>query len=411
MQSWRIGLYSVRCSLLLIVIACALASSFVGAGATPSSGSGEEVKQAEPAVGQETPQTKAYLILIRGEVNTRLARRVREALEKATEAGAGVAIVEIDTFGGELVAAVEIRDALLDARLRTIAFINKRAISAGALVALATHDIVMAPGATIGAATPLRLTWTGPEPAGEKVISYFRKEMKATAESRGHPGALAEAMVDPDVVVPGIVEKGKLLTLTTQEAVRLRLAAAQSESLEQLLQAYSLELLAESRAEAEAARAVEQARGRGWFGQFHAWQVWIILGLIFALAEMLIPGFFILWFAVGAFLASLLAFLGVPRALQVGVFLAISFLLLVFSRTIFKSYLLRGRESVPTNVEALKGRTGLVRKVIDGSLKPGYVKVGGEVWSAICEDGAQIAKGAKVEVLEVVGNKVRVKPV
>lgn len=126
---------------------------------------------------------------------------------------------------------------------------------------------------------------------------------------------------------------------------------------------------------------------------------------------MLIPGFFILWFAVGAFLASLLAFLGVPRALQMGVFLAISFLLLVFSRTIFKSYLLRGRESVPTNVEALKGRTGLVRKVIDGSLKPGYVKVGGEVWSAICEDGAQIAKGAKVEVLEVVGNKVRVKPV
>ncbi|MCH8947737.1 MAG: NfeD family protein, partial [Acidobacteria bacterium] len=78
---------------------------------------------------------------------------------------------------------------------------------------------------------------------------------------------------------------------------------------------------------------------------------------------------------------------------------------------IFKSYLLRSRESVPTNVEALKGRTGLVRKVIDGSLKPGYVKVGSEVWSAICEDGAQIAKGAKVEVLEVVGNKVRVKPV
>ena len=75
-------------------------------------------------------------------------------------------------------AAVEIRDALLDVRLHTIAFINKRAISAGALIALAAHDIVMAPGTTIGAATPMQVTLTGSKPAGEKTVSYFRKEMK-----------------------------------------------------------------------------------------------------------------------------------------------------------------------------------------------------------------------------------------
>ena len=155
-----------------------------------------------------------------------------------------------------------LRDTILDAPLRTIAFINKRAISAGALLALSTHEIVMAPGATIGAAEPLRITWKGSEPAGEKIISYFRKEMKATAESRNHPGALAEAMVDADVVVPEVVEKGKLLTLTTQEALTLKLAAAKSEDLEQLLETYKLELVAESRK--EAARAAEAVNGRDW---------------------------------------------------------------------------------------------------------------------------------------------------
>ncbi|MCH8266696.1 MAG: hypothetical protein IH846_04205 [Acidobacteria bacterium] len=318
-------------------------------------------------------------------------------------------VIEIDTFGGELGAAVEIRDALLDSNLRTIAFINRRAISAGALIALATHEIVMAPGATIGAAAPLRVTWTGLEPAGEKTISYFRKEMKATAESREHPGALAEAMVDADVVISEVVEKGKLLTLTTQEALRLKLAAAQHEDREDLLQAYNLELLEESLA--QAAQAAERAGIRGWLGQISAWQVWVILGLVLGLAEMLLSGFFLLWFGVGALLASLLAFLGVPRGAQIGVFLASSFLLLIFSRTIFKSVLFRSPHGVATNVEALLGRTGMVLKAIEGSLQPGSVKLGGEVWSAVSDDETHIAKGAKVQVLEIVGNKVRVKPV
>ncbi|MFQ5932735.1 MAG: nodulation protein NfeD [Nitrospiraceae bacterium] len=404
-----------RRSSWLLVIACAFA--IVGGlaparnfgtelAATSSTSSHKDAQPAEPA-GQAATPRKAYLILAEGEVNHRLAGRVRQGLGKAAAAGAEVAIVEIDTLGGRLDAAVEIRDKLLDVHLRTIAFVNKRAISAGALIALAAHDIVMAPGSTIGAATPVRVTWGGPEPAGEKTISYFRKEMKATAESRDHPTALAEAMVDPDVTVPGLVEKGKLLTLTTQEAVRLNLAVAQSEDLEHLLKAYKLELLAESRA--EAARAAKGARGWGWLAQFRAWQLWLILGLVLALAEMLIPGFFVLWFGVGAFLASLLAWLGAAQAVQVGVFLAGSFLLLVFSRTIFRSVLFRSRESIPTNIEALKGRSGVAVKAIEGSLKPGLVKIGGEVWSAICEDDTRVAKGAKVEILEIVGNKVRVR--
>ena len=297
----------------------------------------------------------------------------------------------------------------MDTPLRVIAFVDKRAISAGALLALASHEIVMAPGATIGAATPVRLTWTGSEPAVEKAISYFRKEMKATAESRNHPGALAEAMVDADVVVPEVVEKGKLLTLTTQEALTPKLAAARSEDLEHLLETYKLELVAESRK--EAARAAEAVDARGWFEQFRAWRVWLLLGLALVVVEILIPAFFVLWFGVGASVAALLAFLGMSQAVQVSAFLAISFLLLVFSRTIFQSTPFRSQQSVATNVEALKGRQAIVLKAMEGSLQPGSVKIGGEVWSAICEEETQIPEGTKVKVLDVVGNKVRVKPI
>ena len=62
-------------------------------------------------------------------------------------------------------------------------------------------------------------------------------------------------------------------------------------------------------------------------------------------------------------------------------------------------------------MEALRGRSGITVKAIEGTLTPGEVKVGGEMWAAVCDDGTQIAEGAKVEVLEVVGNKVRVKSI
>src|SRR5690606_20416161 len=113
-------------------------------------------------------------------------------------------------------------DALLRSRRPTVAFVNKRAISAGALISLAAQKIVMARGATIGAATPVQAGQPGEaaKPVGEKSVSYVRKEFRATADARKRPGLIAEAMVDADVEIPGTIEKGKLLTLTTEEALR-----------------------------------------------------------------------------------------------------------------------------------------------------------------------------------------------
>ena len=98
-----------------------------------------------------------------------------------------------------------IRDSLLNARVLTVAFVNKRAISAGALISLAAEKIVMADGGTIGAATPVQMGQPGApaQPVAEKTVSYVRKEFRATAESRKRPPLIAEAMVDADVEIPG----------------------------------------------------------------------------------------------------------------------------------------------------------------------------------------------------------------
>ena len=150
---------------------------------------------------------------------------MQRVLDEATQAGAVAVVLEINTFGGRVDAAVQIRDALLDSPMRSIAFVNKRAISAGALIALASTDIVMAGGGTIGAATPVKIGQggEGAEAVGEKTVSYVRKEFRATAESRKRPPLLAEAMVDADVEIEGVIEKGKLLTLTTEEALKHKL--------------------------------------------------------------------------------------------------------------------------------------------------------------------------------------------
>jgi membrane-bound serine protease (ClpP class) len=179
-----------------------------------------------------------FVAPIEGIIDLGLAPYVQRVLKEAESAGAAALVLEINTFGGRVDAAVQIRDALLNSRVRTIAFVNKRAISAGALISLAAENIAMSGGGTIGAATPVQMGQPGSAalPVEEKTVSYMRKEFRSTAESRKRPPLLAEAMVDADVVVAGVVAKGKLLTLTTEEALRHKLADFRAESLEEVLQ-------------------------------------------------------------------------------------------------------------------------------------------------------------------------------
>ncbi len=190
-----------------------------------------------------TAQTPVvYVAPIEGMIDLGLAPFVQRVLTEATQEGAAAVILEINTFGGRVDAAVLIRDALLNARVPTVAFINKRAISAGALISLAAEKIVMTNGGTIGAATPVQMGQPGApaQPVEEKTVSYVRKEFRSTAEARKRPPLIAEAMVDADVQIPGLIEKGKLLTLTTDEALKHKVADFRAETLESVLEQLGL---------------------------------------------------------------------------------------------------------------------------------------------------------------------------
>jgi membrane-bound serine protease (ClpP class) len=184
-----------------------------------------------------------YVASIDGIIDLGLAPFVRRVVEEAEKSGAAAIILKINTFGGRVDAAVLIRDTLLGAKVKTVAFIDKRAISAGALISLACHVIAIGDGGTIGAATPVQLGGQGggTQPTDEKTISYVRKEFRSTAEFRKRPPQIAEAMVDPDVAIPGLVEKGKLLTLTTTEALEHELADFRADTVEEILKHLGLE--------------------------------------------------------------------------------------------------------------------------------------------------------------------------
>ena len=183
-----------------------------------------------------------FVVPIEGVIDLGLAPFVQRVLQEASTAKASAVVLDINTFGGRVDAAVLIRDALLESKVLTVAFINKRAISAGALISLAAEKIVMADGGTIGAATPVQigLPGTPAQPVEEKTVSYMRKEFRATAEQRNRPALIAEAMVDADVEIPDIIPKSKLLTLTTQEALDVKVADFQANTLEAVLQSLDL---------------------------------------------------------------------------------------------------------------------------------------------------------------------------
>ena len=187
----------------------------------------------------ESATKRVYKIPIEGTIDRGLAPYIHRILQEAQNADA--VILEINTLGGLVDSAIQIRDDLLNAEITTIAFINKRAISAGALISLATDHIVMTPGATIGAATPIQLDISGQgNPVSEKYVSYFRTEMRATAEKTGRRGDIAEAMVDADYEIEGISEKGKLLTLTTGDAVKYEIAEYKLSTLQEVLEKFDL---------------------------------------------------------------------------------------------------------------------------------------------------------------------------
>lgn len=165
-----------------------------------------------------------YIVQIHGEIELGIAYYIGRGIEDAVEANAAAVLFDIETPGGRVDAAIEIRDAILDAPIPTIAYIDRRAWSAGALIAMAADLIFVAEGSSIGAATPITMGGGGEaQPVEEKVVSALRGEFRSVAETTSRSAAVAEAMVDNSLAVPGVVRSGQLLTLTGHEALAIGL--------------------------------------------------------------------------------------------------------------------------------------------------------------------------------------------
>lgn len=181
-----------------------------------------------------------YVVQVEGLVDNGLHRYIQRGIRQAEENEAAAIVLHMDTFGGLVDAADKIRKNLLDTDIKTFTFIDKNAASAGALIAFATDIIYMAPGSSIGAATVVD---GGGTEASEKMQSYMRGLMRATAEATGRDPRIAEAMVDERIVIEGITEEGVLVTLSTSEALELGIIEGTARTLAEALESQGLDHL------------------------------------------------------------------------------------------------------------------------------------------------------------------------
>ncbi len=175
------------------------------------------------------------MVPINGTIDLGLPPFIARTLEEAKTQKVSAVVFDINTFGGRVDAATQIKDAILSSDITTIAFINRRAISAGALISLSCEKIYMTGGALIGAATAVDMSG---KKGSEKVISFMREEMASTAEKRGRSKEIARGMVDEELAFTHLDidgdsifvndiegrKDGKLISLTTEQALKYNIA-------------------------------------------------------------------------------------------------------------------------------------------------------------------------------------------
>ena len=187
-----------------------------------------------------------YKVPIEGTIDLGLPPFIKRVISQAESESAEAIIFEINTFGGRVDAATQIKDAILNSKITTIAFINRRAISAGALISLSCEKIYMTEGGLIGAATAVDMSG---KKGSEKVISFMREEMASTAEKRGRNTEIARGMVDEELQFTHLVinrdsvlvndiegrKNGKLISLTTEQAVKYNISDGKVETFNDLI--------------------------------------------------------------------------------------------------------------------------------------------------------------------------------
>ncbi len=183
-----------------------------------------------PVTGLAGEAKTVFVIEIHEDITHNTLFLVRRGLNEAAAKQASAVVLDLATNGGRVDVTEDILQLLERAPMKTYSYVNPKAYSAGAFIAAATDKIFMAPGSVIGAAMPIILTpgegvANLPAAVQEKMTSAMRGLIRATAQRKGHNPDVFEAMVDADkgLTMDGevISPKGKLLTLTNEEAAKL----------------------------------------------------------------------------------------------------------------------------------------------------------------------------------------------
>ncbi len=149
---------------------------------------------------------KVYIIPVSGQVDPGMAAYIKRSLEIYAKNPDDLVVIEMDTFGGRVDSALEIVDHLTSIpKSKVISFVTKRAISAGALIALAANELTMKDNTMIGDCAPIVMSAEGPKMLGEKIQSPLRAKFRGLAKRNGYPELLSEAMVSIDMEVYEVV--------------------------------------------------------------------------------------------------------------------------------------------------------------------------------------------------------------
>lgn len=174
-----------------------------------------------------------FIIPIEGEIGPVMEEFVHQSIKEAEENNVRAILFNINTPGGLVENAINISESILNTPIKTIAYVDNEAISAGTLITISAQEIYMSPSATIGAAET--------RPNEEKYISYWAGKLRNVAQIRGRDPQLVAAMADADIEIEGIIQKGKLLTLTAEEALELNFIEGIENSVEEIQKTSNLE--------------------------------------------------------------------------------------------------------------------------------------------------------------------------
>jgi len=180
----------------------------------------------------EEDKTRILFGEIKSNIDPRTNRYTKLLIEEANNDNYDLVIIEMDTYGGVVNDADDIRTRILDFNKPIYVWINKDAASAGALISIACDSIYMSSGASIGAATVVSGDGTQ---APDKYQSYMRSIMRSTAEAKGRDPKIAEAMVDQDIKVDSVSQEGKVITFSTKEAIKFGFCDAESNSIDEIM--------------------------------------------------------------------------------------------------------------------------------------------------------------------------------